>query len=270
MKTLGVLIGNPVSQSLSDITHNKILAKHGVQGCYEKRCLGEDELSQFMQKEIYRYLWVAVTMPFKERVLPYLDELSESVLSIGAVNTILIKNGKLIGYNTDWSGLYTAICRHIDPRDKKVLILGAGGVSKAAIYAMQQAGAQIEIFARRKEKADQLAEQMQIKAASEILPNYDLLIHATPVGMAPLVDQSLISKEQILPGAVIFDIVYNPPETKLLRMAKEIGSTALSGLLMFQELSLEQFQLVFGDRIDETLVREVFSFWLKTQVQLSK
>ncbi len=236
------MIGNPVDKSISHITHNKILKDRGT---YEKRLLSIENFSQeirALKKE--KLDWLAVTMPFKEKVIPYLDSIDEEALFIGAVNTIVVKKGKWKGYNTDGLGALNAIEEKVLVKGKKVLILGAGGAAKAISFEAKKRGAHVCVWNRTYEKATLVGEHFGVEVV-KTPGSADILVNATCVGMEPH-EEIVLSLENY---SHVFDTVYNPRETKLLKNAQEKGAIPIYGIEMFAHLSALQFELVLGEKL---------------------
>lgn len=171
-----------------------------------------------------------VTIPYKEAIIPYLDQLDTHSEKIKAVNTIkLEKNGSLTGYNTDYWGFLEALKPHLKPHHKKALILGTGGASKAIAYALELLRIDYK-FVSRKPEENQIAYS---DIDGEILGNYHLIINCTPLGTFPDIDISPnVPFQFISEKHLVFDLIYNPSETKLMRLAAENGAKTLNGLQM--------------------------------------
>jgi shikimate dehydrogenase len=193
-----------------------------------------------------------VTVPYKEAVIPLMDHLTDDARAIGAVNTILVgENGRLYGSNTDWMG-FTADLedKGFDPRGVKALILGAGGSARAVAYALGKLGARVSVYSRRKEKAGDLVRDMcalfpacgAVDDPSE-LSDIDLLVNTTPVGMAPLADLSPWPVDAPLPSCrLVYDLIYDPRKTRLMRTAEEAGVPAVSGIGMLLRQATFSFE----------------------------
>ena len=256
----GLLIGNPVDKSISHITHNEIFEKCGVNAVYEKRSVSIERLSEevaMLKKMDYAYF--AVTMPLKELVVPFLDETREE---IGSVNTIHVVDGRWIGYNFDGIACLNAIEKIEKVNGKRLLVLGAGGAARAAIYEAARRGAKVFIYNRSYERAQSAARQFGATAIQTISSFFDVIIQATPVGM--LSDDLSVDMKWIRPGAVVMEMIYNPMETRFLREAIKKGARLVFGYEMFAELSFSQFSLVFGNQIDKDQVFETIkNFFIK-------
>lgn len=171
-----------------------------------------------------------VTIPYKQSIIPYLDSLSKKAKKIGAVNTIQItKKGKLKGYNTDWYGFYHSLKPLLKYSHKRALILGTGGASKAIEYALKKLGLKYQ-FVSRTASIDSLSYQ---DLNEEILNNHTIIINTTPVGTFPNTDQyPEVPMEHITSKHIVYDLIYNPEETMLMKLAKEKGATVKNGYEM--------------------------------------
>lgn len=231
------LIGFPVAHSLSPVMHEAALNAAGLEGSYRALETPPQFLRARLQEIRREYAGVNVTIPHKESVRAYLDELSPEANAIGAVNTIVCDGHRLIGYNTDALGFISGLDEAgISYRSKKALVLGAGGAARAIAYALMEEGAHVAVYNRTTQRARELCESLSLHLVSEPLldaavRSCDLLINATSVGLKdPLVSplpEGLLPRE----GAVV-DIVYNPPLTRLMREAQNAGLPTLGGLPM--------------------------------------
>jgi shikimate dehydrogenase len=221
-----------------------------------------------------------VTIPYKEEVIPFLDEIDELAQQIGAVNTIVNENGKLKGYNTDAGGFLTALREkgRFDSKGKKVVLLGSGGVARAISFILRKSEVKsLAIFGRVAEHLKTLEEDLkrddaeniqaipwQEKYFKEVIPECELLVNCTPVGMkfGPADGKSPLPVEVLPREAFVYDVVYNPPETPLLRDAKALGNQTLGGLAMLVHQGAASFELwthrkapreVMFEKAEETL-----------------
>lgn len=256
------LIGHPLGHSLSPKIHAAALAACGLSGSYSLFPIAPDDVSglqvllaRLRSGEIHG---LNVTIPHKQNVIPLLDDLTETAQSIGAVNTISRRNDRLIGDNTDAPGFLSDLNRLLEiQKPKSALILGAGGSARAATYALAGAGWQVTIAARRLEQAQALVESLgtahnRITSItwSELKAwRGDLLVNTTPLGMTPAVNTSPWPEGLPLPpGVAVYDLVYNPRETRLVREARAAGLPALTGLGMLIEQAALAFQIWTGCR----------------------
>ena len=260
------IIGYPVSHSLSPVMHNLAFRELGLKAVYGAFAVKPEDLSYAIRGvKALGISGLSVTIPHKIEVMKHLDEVDEKAKEIGAVNTIINREGSLFGTNTDWIGVLKAFEEvGVSPSGKRVVILGAGGASLAIIYAMVHACAkEIIIYNRTFERAKEVAERFSVlaypwEALSEAYG--DILINATSVGLKSF--DSPVAKEVVSRFSVVMDSVYMPLETKLLTMAKEENKIAIDGLKMLLYQGVEQFKLWTGlmppvEKMREALYREV-------------
>ncbi len=257
MDTYGI-IGWPVSHSLSPAMHNAAFKALGIKAVYGLLPLHPSKLKEGIEGiRVLNIKGVSVTVPHKENVMAFLDEVDNIAREIGAVNTIINQEGKLFGVNTDWIGVKKAIEQKINLSGKKAVVIGAGGAARAVVYALVKGGAQVLIFNRTYEKAKKLASELggepfplsQIKNATG-----DILVQTTSVGLNE--DKSPVPKEILSRFKVVMDIVYKPLETRLLREAKEAGCEVIDGLEMLVYQGVEQFFLWKNIRPSAELMRK--------------
>jgi len=248
--TLYGIIGNPVSHSMSPAIHNAAFTEKGINNIYVP--LKITDIDTFMREcRKIDFQGFSVTIPHKESVLPLLDDLDPNARRIGAINTIVNRNGKLTGYNTDCMAAVMGLECSLKETDeilnnKKVSIIGAGGAARAIAFGLKEKGCDITIFNRTTERAEKLSHDVKCKFESfeEIHQiDSDILINTTSIGMFPNVDQTPVPKNILKEGMIVFDAVYNPIETRLLQDAKEQGCHTVNGLSMFINQAAEQFRL---------------------------
>lgn len=238
------VVGNPLTQTLSPTLHNAAFAAlelNAVYLAFETRDI-EGALKGLRALGL---MGLSVTLPYKSAVIPLLDEVEEPARQIGAVNTIVNRNGRLIGCNTDAAGALQALERRLDPAGKTALLLGAGGAARAIGFMLKKSGARLTIVNRSRERGEALARALDCsfrpwREAAGIPA--ELIIQTTPVGMHPFEDQSPLPPEFFEKGMTVMDIIYNPLETRLLRTAREQGCATISGLEMFIAQGAEQFR----------------------------
>ncbi len=262
------LIGNPVSHSKSPLLHSIVYDFYGVNALY-MLCLAEKNnlahiVSQFKRRGVKGF---NITVPFKQDIIRYLDVITESANKIGSVNTVKIENKKCIGYNTDGDGFVMQLkSNETVIENKRVKIIGSGGSTPAIVYALVRNGAGlITIYNRTLEKAKTIAEKYEnvtARALEEFSPaDCDILINTTSVGLSPGFDNSPVSSlDGISPSTQVYDIIYSPPQTKLMKMARQKGCKAYNGykLLIYQGLLANEIWL--GRKIaDDSLVQRIIS-----------
>jgi shikimate dehydrogenase len=267
------LTGYPLSHSLSPKIQAAALQSCGLQGDYSLFPIAPDDnqplkdlLARVRSGEIHG---LNVTIPHKQNVIPFLDELTSTAKSIGAVNTIYLKNNKLIGDNSDAPGfladlkkfLTTEMRRH---EELKALVLGAGGSARAVVYALLSEGWDVTIAARRIEQAQQLADLFtnyqsavtDLTLSNIKLSNISLIVNTTPLGMSPNTDQSPWSENlPFPPHAAIYDLIYNPRETRLVRDARRKDLQATTGLGMLIEQAALSFEIWTGQSPSREIMR---------------
>jgi shikimate dehydrogenase len=208
------------------------------------------------------YRGANVTVPHKRAVMPYLDEIDDAAQAIGAVNTIVVQGDRLVGYNTDAGGFVGALQEAgFDPSGRRALVLGAGGASRAVVYALARAGCAVVVHNRTVRRAAELANWLRdavphipvtwvptgTRLADLSLADYDLLVNTTPLGMCPQTAASPWPEMLPLPAHwTVYDLVYNPAETRLLAQAGAAGATAIGGLGMLVHQGALAFELWTG------------------------
>ena len=241
------VVGDPISHSLSPAIMNAALRRENVNGVFlalPTKSL-KDLLACVRDIPIYG---LSVTMPYKEAILPYLDNSDPQTLKIGACNTVVrSQEGKLYGFNTDTSGVVRPLEQRMTLNDARVLVLGAGGAARAAVFGLKERGAQIFILNRSAAAAQKLARQAKartLKRADLKRLDFDVIINATPVGMGNTRESPLNGDE--IKAKYVFDMVYDPSETRLLQLAKERGAEVISGSEMFVHQAARQFEIWTG------------------------
>ena len=242
-----LVIGNPIEHSLSPELHNYWMKNNGIDAIYEKQKLNENELEQIIFKVKDKKInGVNVTVPFKKKVIPYLDELSFEAQSTQSVNTIYLKDNKVVGHNTDIFGFETSIKKSdYNLNNKEVLILGAGGVVSSIIFALiKMKVSKIKICNRTKEKAENLKKiykNLEIIKWGEV-SNFDMIINATSLGLKKE-DNLNFDFSSISENKFFYDVIYNPGETNFLKTGRELGSKTLNGKLMFVYQAFSAFTI---------------------------
>ncbi|MFH1849586.1 MAG: shikimate dehydrogenase [archaeon] len=245
------LIGNPVAHSVSYLMHNKMFVDMGLNYVYIP--FQVDDLGDFIA--FARQICMRgfnVTIPHKIAVMKHLDAVDETAGKIGAVNTVVNDRG-FIGYNTDGTGAVAALRERTRVRGKKILVLGAGGAARAVAYGLVQAGAELSIYNRTKEKADALAGELGCK--SGMIDDPDIIVNTTSVGMGP--DKLTPIDEQKLKRAIVMDIVFNPMKTRLIRDAEKRGNMAISGIKMLAYQGAAGFRLWTGKKPDAGIMESI-------------
>lgn len=264
------LIGDPVTHSLSPVIHNAAFADLELDYAYLAFCVKRHGLGEALAGlKTLGVRGLNVTIPHKGAVLPFLDELDDVAGAIGAVNTVVIENERLKGYNTDAPGFSRVLAEAgFNPTGKKVAVLGAGGAAAAAVYALAKTASEVVVLTRRasleKGRALSLRFGPRVRAAElgkieEVLTGTHLLVNTTSVGMSPNIDETLVPARLLRPGLTVFDAVYNPPETRLLREARAAGCPAISGLEMLLHQGALSFELWTGQSPSIDIMRRAAS-----------
>jgi 3-dehydroquinate dehydratase/shikimate dehydrogenase len=241
------VVGDPISHSLSPAIMNAALRRENVNGVF--LALHAKSLKDLMAcvKEI-PIQGLSVTMPYKEAIIPYLDNTDPQTTKIGACNTVVrSQEGKLYGFNTDTSGVVRPLEQRMTLQDARVLVLGAGGAARAAVFGLKERGAQIFILNRSAASAQKLARQAKartLKRADLKRLDFDVIINATPVGMGNTRESPLTADE--IKSRFVLDMVYDPAETRLLQLAKERGAETIAGGEMFVHQAARQFEIWTG------------------------
>lgn len=249
--SLCLIIGDPVGHSLSPAMHNAAYAAAELAFIMGGAHVSADALPDAIQgMRALRIRGLAVTMPHKVAIMNLLDEVDPIAATIGAVNTVVNDNGKLIGFNTDWLGILRPLEKRATLRGKKVALLGAGGAAQAALYACTSQGASVTIFNRSLDKGAAIAERFNASVLplekAEELTTFDIIINTTSVGMAPDVEASPVPESALTKDQIVFETIYAPVRTKLLQMSDRIGAETIPGFDMFLEQGLAQFNLHTG------------------------
>ena len=249
------IAGNPCAHSRSPLLYNRLFAHFGMRYHYTRFEWPDAEtiirLANFLPLK-----GLSVTIPFKADVLRHIDEVDGHAAAIGAVNTVVRCGGRMYGHNTDWLGVRAPLAHR---RGARAVVLGAGGAAAAAAYALVSLDMDVTVLARTPDAARRLAERFGCRwgGLEEFRgSDTDVVVHATPVGMEPDT-RSLLAPRDLRAGMTIFDLVYTPPETPLIRAAKEAGCETIPGTEMFVHQAVEQFRLITGIAVSPALVREM-------------
>ncbi len=245
-----LVIGNPISHSLSPKLHNYWIKQNSIDAIYDKKKLNDFELENIIlgvKKKIIT--GVNVTVPFKKTVIPYLDELSEEARITQSVNTIYLKDKQVVGHNTDIEGFENAIKKiNFNFNKKKVFILGAGGVVPSIIYASIKMGSsEITISNRSENKALEIKNifnKTKLVRWGE-MPNFDVIINATSLGLNQY-DKINLDFSKVGKNKLFYDVIYNPAETNFLKTGKKLGNKYENGKLMFIYQAFSAFKLWHG------------------------
>ena len=242
------LLGERLGHSFSKEIHEQI---NDYQ--YEITEVPFDKFDEFMTK--HDFIAINVTIPYKEKVIPYLDYIDDAAKKIGAVNTIVNKNGKLYGYNTDYLGLRDLVLtNNIEVKNKKVLILGTGGTSKTSKAVFTDLGAKELVFASIDPVGDEISYEDAVKYHSDS----EIIVNATPCGMYPNCDDLIIDISTFNKLVAVIDVIYNPLKTMLVRKALERGITAVSGLYMLVAQAVYASSIFTDTTYDKKIIDDIY------------
>jgi len=265
------VIGDPIEHTMSPVMHNAVLKEMGMDYVYVAFQVKKEGLSEAIQgMRGLNIRGLNVTIPHKVAIIPLLDRLDHLAELIGAVNTVVNDNGVLTGYNTDAGGFLQALLeRGVEPKGKNVVILGAGGASRAISFILAERGSSLVILNRTLDKARECASRIgevfqgEVKALefdsenlAKALTEADILVNTTSVGMYPDTDKTPVNSDLLRPGLIVVDIVYNPIKTKLLRAAEAVGAKTVGGLNMLAWQGALAFELFTGRKAPVDLMRK--------------
>ncbi len=265
------VIGSPVEHSLSPFLHNWVFKSLNIQAEYEKIRIEKQKLPDIIQKINNDKLdGINVTIPHKENIMKFLDEINPRAKTIGSVNCIVKSKSRIIGNNTDWFGFSQALENNqIYVSGKEVIVLGSGGTGKSILFSLKQLGVtKIILLNRTLQNARALQDDIVIPYPKEktesLIKNDSIIINTTPVGMqsnqSPI-DLGLLHKNQIL-----IDVIYNPLETAFLKLGNKIGAKTLNGLDMFIYQGLASLDLWFGESLSKQVNFTQIKSYLETKL----
>ena len=243
------VMGKPIGHSLSPVMHNAAFSATGMNAVY-LAFEPEDSDGCLRGMRALGIRGMSVTIPFKSAVIPYLDDLDPLAEKIGAVNTIVNDKGRLVGFNTDALAAVQSLEERIALPGTTCLIFGAGGAARAIGFALREKGVAVSVANRSLERGKELARDLKcpyVPLDKTRGSKADLIIQTTPVGMYPHVDRCCVPEHILEPGTVVMDIIYNPLETTLLRIAQARNCVTVTGLDMFIYQGAEQFKLWTGN-----------------------
>lgn len=261
------LIGSPIEHSLSPLMHNTMFEEMKEPYYYQAFNVRKDHLKQAVEgMKALGFIGFNVTIPHKVNVMKYLDGISEEAKRIGAVNTVVLEDGKFIGYNTDGKGfVYSLVAEQGKSlMNKRVLIIGAGGAARGIYAALSELNLEIDISNRTIEKAIDLVNNFGLntkvvtnEAAEEHLFEYDIIINTTSVGMSPHVEEIPLNLDYLGKHTLLCDIVYNPLLTKWLKLGQANGNPILTGVGMFVGQGALAFEKWTGKEPDYETMKNV-------------
>jgi len=268
------VIGDPIEHTMSPVMHNAAFEKLGLEYLYVPFRVKREELGKAIDgMKALNIRGLNVTIPHKIAIIQFLDEMDDLAEKIGAINTIVNDDGVLKGYNTDATGfLQSLLERKVEPEGKNVVILGAGGASRAISFILAERGANLVILNRLLEFdwAVELADRISRSFRREVkalelkeenlkvaLEKADILVNATSVGMIPNIDETSVPSRLLRPCLTVFDVVYNPIKTRLMAEAEDAGAETISGLDMLVWQGALAFEMWTGRQAPVELMKEV-------------
>ncbi|MCQ3932640.1 MAG: shikimate dehydrogenase [Chloroflexi bacterium] len=271
MKRIGI-IGWPVEHSLSPVMHNAAFAALGLSDWhYERLPTPKEDLTTRIENLIKEgFVGANVTVPHKQAVMPLLNNITLAARGIGAVNTIVIEEGRTEGYNTDSPGFMLDLAAQgVEVAGKRALVLGAGGSAHAVVLGLANGGAHVTVVARRDNAAWELrnavrrgvSKQLEIEvqplsALAKVAATVDVIVNTTPVGMWPNVEESPWPEYVPIPsGVVVYDLIYRPMQTKFMQQAEAAGARAIGGLGMLVYQGAAAFELWTGQQAPADVMR---------------
>ena len=245
------LLGKKLSHSLSPLLHKVFFEEFGVEAEYNLYEVDEIEIDNFKSYMLENSIeGVNITVPYKKVFLDKLDFISDEAKAIGAINLLYIKDNKFYGGNTDYYGFkQTLISNKIEPSEKRIAIVGRGGASASVYKVLKDMGAEDITFYFRKDKLSEIEFPENIEG--------DIIINTTPVGMYPNIDESIADENIIKKFKVAIDLIYNPIETKFLKIARENGLKTINGMDMLIEQALKTDEILYGILLSTQLRKKI-------------
>jgi len=277
------VIGNPVSHSLSPDLHNWVFNRLKLNAEYNRFQVDKDAISHIVEKLRDGKLdGINVTLPHKEKIIPFLDNVDIRARHINAVNCVVRDQNRLTGYNTDWYGFTMSLKQHqITITENNFILLGAGGVARSVLYTLIQKGVKIvTIVNRTPEKSESLIDSMasignnvSLKTVTyekleDIIRQYGVIVNCTPLGMTPNTGKSPLRAHLIRKDQILIDTIYTPPETQFLKDGKTAGTQTVGGLDMFIYQGLASLDLWFDNTISQRINIEELRTYLETQLSI--
>jgi len=255
------VIGSPIAHSKSPALHEAGFAEMDIVANFKAVEVLPADLGFWLQTNAHLYAGIAVTIPHKELLLDIVQKVSPAAESIGAINTLYWENEVLHGTNTDCIGVLRALQSEItNLQGKSVLLLGAGGAARAALFALQTAGAKVSVYNRTTARALDLADEFSATAVENLKAlnpdDFDIIINSTSVGLKTW--ESVLPVDFWTPHQVAFDMVYDPLETRFLSEAADAGARTVTGDQMLVQQALEQFKLWHGVELEPEVMGQAF------------
>jgi len=244
MQLKACVVGHPIGHSLSPVMHNAGFAAIGLNANYTAIDVLPKKFPAFIERVRKKeFMGVSVTVPYKQEVLQYVNFTTDEARMVGAINTLYFENDVLVGDNTDWYGIQMAL-QDCNLKGKKVLVYGAGGAARAALYALQNSGAEVFLTNRTISKAQVLSTEFNVRVCDPLnLPQVDVFINSTSVGL-PDNNFLLVGEAWLVHCEFVFDMVYS--KTLLVETAKKLGCKIVSGKAMLLYQGVRQFEIFTG------------------------
>jgi 3-dehydroquinate dehydratase/shikimate dehydrogenase len=252
------VIADPVSHSISPAVHNRAFQAKRIDASYLPFLVKPGQLKDFFaMAEDLPLAGFSVTIPHKQKIIRYLDKVDLVAKRIGAVNTVWRKAGKWHGTNTDAPGVTVPLEQHLRLNKSSILVVGNGGAARGAAFALAEAGAKLSLTGRNIDRVRALASACGAEPLSRDQAEargFDAVVHATPLGMAPNLDKCFFKDK--IPAKLVFDMVYNPIETELLKRARAQRAVVIPGIEMFIEQASRQFEIWTGQRAPRAVMEQ--------------
>ena len=256
----GVML-HPASHTRSPAMHNAAFAALGLDALFVAFDVPPAQLGAALAGvRALGLRQLAISLPHKRAVMDHLDEIDATAERIGAVNTVTLRAGRLLGSNTDWLGLVRALERETELAGRRAVVLGAGGTARAAVFGLRERGARVTVLNRTVARAEAIAKELGGERAGSLDAlgdmEWDVLVNTTSVGLQS--DRSPVVASALRRGSVVFDAVYEPAETRLLREARASGARVVPGKWMLVEQAIEQIRLWSGRTAPREILAEAF------------
>lgn len=258
---LNFVIGSPIKQSKSPDIHAKMYKVLNINAVLI--AIDTPNLPDFVQSmKTLNAGMCAITLPYKTDILQYVDSMSEEVKALGAANTLINREGKIHALNTDVHGIQSGL-EDVELKNKNVLIIGAGGAARATAYALKDSNVHIYWMNRTEDKVKLLIQTFggtYLDADQARTRDIDIIINTTSVGMHPHVDESPLPAYRFKPNQTVFDLIYNPQVTRLLREARQAGAHGISGERLFVEQAIKQIEFCYDVKVDARCRNELHDY----------
>ena len=258
--TCGIVL-HPASHTRSPAMHNAAFEAMGIDAAYTAFDVAPDALGEAIAgARALGIRQLAVSIPHKQAVIPHLDSIDPTAERIGAVNTVTLQDGRLVGTNTDWIGAMTALEAERALAGARAVVLGAGGTARAVVFGLVQRGASVRVLNRTAAKAERVASELDASGAGDLASlgdaEFDILINTTSVGLSS--DESPIAPLQHGGDRVVMDVVYQPEQTRLLRESRQAGARTVGGKWMLIHQAAEQIRIWTGRAAPVDVLADAF------------